>query len=831
MKSLVQYAQLVNTGFSIADTSRSLVSGRSGSAHSVSELSGQIDGVNAHLTSEIRSGVAAVLQQGSVLQNMMSTVSEQQAVLHQEIQQVIHGVASLNTLIQKHAHVIDEQLRFIIDEPLQNARHQLTDHLANKGEGVGITATDDEIRPWLRTLKTWLDKDFAKMQKLAAISSSEESVLFLSQPSNTDNIAFIAGRLHLLFGARIPEKFLLLPPVSLKFYYLIATLYLKTLEKNPNLMAADKAQPISQKILDTLKTYLEFSKFLKDNPELIEALFNLYDSQRDLVGNLSSPLARVTGQFDKQRKAALDSMEEARLLLSAVVGIIEGETPGLLTQRFLRCDSTEEFMNGSARNKKQIMTLAEKYRFYLRNQDTQAYHEGTPITKKRINNGSQLVIHYEPKGYIQAAEDMYFIRLCQPRITEHDKTWGSWFNDTSQQYFSYEKMLTQPRDVLDEVIHHSHNIPYTYGQLVLMRIHASNTGIAEMRIEFTSNFVKSAPGRSANCAYESGYEYGTGDFTRSLEETSLISNLGGINEELNSIKIVDGSPLSPEKLQPTYQYYVFIREGKLEAARLFLEKNKVDPYCLFFLISLFGYVNTFKHYSLPADFNYSFTLKGGSFTPLMIAAQRGREDVVNFLLHHMNRADLEKRSFDNKTAAQLAREQGFEDIAAMIENAQKGILPSVVVTPTAASDYEKGLEKMRADVEASKTKLGAYVPAPVQPVTQLAAAAISAQVVEPLPEEETGDEQENRLNKAARTFFTENNMHAGRTHFCHKSNKRPWRRPGFRFFGNDLFKDQDQRQEFDGFLRGKGRYFISREIEELDNMLLVELGTKTPARH
>jgi ankyrin repeat protein len=59
-------------------------------------------------------------------------------------------------------------------------------------------------------------------------------------------------------------------------------------------------------------------------------------------------------------------------------------------------------------------------------------------------------------------------------------------------------------------------------------------------------------------------------------------------------------------------------------------------------------------------------LTAKKFTPLMFAARHNRKDVVELLL--AKNADRALRNFQDKTAADLAREEGHVDLATFIEN-------------------------------------------------------------------------------------------------------------------------------------------------------------------
>lgn len=1057
---LLQFAQGVNTALSIADTSRSLVSERGGSAQSVSGLSEQIDGVGTQLTNEIRGVGAAVQQDIRAVNSMVSTVLAQQAELHREIQQVIRGVASLNTLIQKHAHVIDEQLHFIIDEPLQNACHQLTDHLANKG----IAATDDEIRPWLRTLHTLMDKDFSGIQKLAAISSSEESVLFLSQPNNADNIAFIAGRLHLLFGEMIPDKFLQLPPVSLKFYYLIATLYLKTLEKNPNLMASDKAQPICQKILNTLKTYLEFTTFLKDHPEIIQALFDRYHtmntsknvSKEEIYGLLHVIIPLVNNEKFNAKLKALGVLTAVSTTSVSVAADIWDHLPqslpenervkrlfGFLKQKnenrentkyiilpesmkYLPIPETIKYPNWECRwdhihpqsvgpalirfpkrpkppafcsNAMLLLCLASDYKntTFFRN-STLAQHvwdcwessecshaHNCPLTENYNTNlhsyyktlEKQLPVEYDAiltsveRGVLESSKlksaFQYYKSICDGNLVEAQRNKadpycllflvsviGRWdiFETYAKQFslpadfnFAIAVGTLTPEKFAKQLGHTDVEAGIKLGLsgefLRHVRLEAAKTearlSIASGSVDIWDHLPKTLaenervekllvflsqdnapvavnskymilpdgmtyvqipscltgynsqifPWGDANWGYPktpkpaafctngvlflllaSGYT--SIDYIRNstllMHVRDLFANnpyieshfhgrmteitTSGVQHVTDAHKIWDdleikNEPLPREysailtsatngilkNLKNAFHYHKLFSKGKLAEAKLFSEQNIVDPTCLLFLVSITGQLTIFenfvKQFPLAENFNYFPAVENSTLTPFTFAIQFGRKNVVAFLLQKIKQEDIARISIEAKSAAQYAREKGFEDIAVMLENAQNGILPSVATTSAESSDYEQGLKKMCADVEASKTKLATYVPVLAQPVAQPVASATSVQAVEePLSDgEETDTEHEDDLNAAVRTFFTKQNMHAGRTAFCHKPNTRPHNRPGFRFFDNALFQNGTQRRAFGSFLATEPFYFKVDTVKQLDNTVRVKLLT------
>jgi len=846
---LLEFAQLANNTLGTVDTARNLLTVPQGNG-SVSGLSQQINNVGAAITSEIR-GVGAALQQDiHTVNNMVAQTQAQQVALRQEIQQVLTGVAGLNALMKKHMTAVEDQLRFVIEEPVQNACYQLTAYLTNK-EGVG--ATDEEIRTWLRVLENWISKNFSPMRKTVTITS-EDAVQFLSQ--FPDNIWFIASRMHLLFGNLIPEKFLSLPPVSLKFYFTVITLYLNGLKKNPHLMGTDKAASISQEIQNTLNLYLDFSKFLKDNPQIIQALFDRYNyfqsknASQPLLNELRSLIKAVVAimedaKFNK-KLAPLEAEPNRQLIAANSTGDIWDQLPKTLPEServkklfgFLSQENAPKVVN----SKYMILSEAAPY---LPIPSTIVWADlGNPPDENNPQWGGKN-FPYRPKQAAFCTNSL--LLLCLASGYADSNLLRTTLKQHVGQLISRCSTSTNTQTIVSGRFERRVRDCYSWGD---------DWHWAEDRPEWKSNSVGNMantqtrynPGiyrsYAANPGIHGGYRANIFQYHAGLSDILPAEYAAILNSVTNGI-------LKQDKLNIAFKYFVIYSSGDLQNAKLFAEKNPIDHYCLLFLTAITGRWDIFENYltqkPAPINFNYAITAEIGSLTPLMFAAQCGHADVVDGLLRKMNFLHIENRSSDNKTAEDFARANGFTAIADKIKSAtpggrsairralmlQRGIalaarnaVPAAPQNPVAIdSDYEKGLKEILSTVSTSKITLGQYVPPP-PPAQQVAAAA---QAADPFPDDVTDVGQDNFLDEDINEFFKTEKIAAGTNTFFPRTrpDHRPHNRPGYRYIPGTLFGgDSRRRSELHKFLKHKKHH----DVSAVGDQLLVKLPLGSPPK-
>jgi len=797
---LLEFAQLANNTLGTVDTARNLLTVPQGNG-SVSALSQQINAVGGVLTSEIRGVGAAIQQDVRTVNSMVAQAQAQQVVLRQEIQQVLAGVTGLNALMKKHMSAVEDQFRFIVEEPVQNACYQLTAHLTTK---EGVVASDEEIRTWLRILQMWISKNFSDMKK-TMVMSSEDAVQLLSQ--SPDNIWFIASRMRLLFGNLIPDKFLLLPPVSIKFYFTVIKLYLNGLEKNPHLLGPDKAASISQEIQNTLNTYLEFSKFLKDNPKIVQAIFDRYENHVNKNTHQSA------------------SANELRLLLKIIVPMIEIK---LFTEQLESLEKTQRApltksadiwdqlpntLSPNERAKKMVALLSQENAPKAAQTKFMLLPEGaayTPIPSQ-INWASYAApdgsstsywgcsyFPNQPKPPVFISVSILFLLL----VAGYADT-NFFRNSTLKKHvgnliascpsYTYSRTLERSGD---EVLTPEHNWAYIRergprhpsfmcGTNNVLEYVITESG-TRLYLVSVANHIRYNPGRYDQ-PYHSTPSVYSGHRANIFEYHSKLTDV--LPTEYEAL-LNNSQPNDLAKYNILFKYYALYSQGQIAEADAFIRQQTFtqdyEKSYMLFLVAIVGRWDIFEAFNkIHPVTNYNWVLRSSSLTPSILAKQYGHRDVT---------AGLAAKLFPNTS------------------------LQSTGAADT--SDYGKALEAIRSSVSTTKTKLAQYVPPPAQQVVTAAQAAV------PLPDELTDDEMEEDLNKYTRQFFTEAHMHAGKNTFWSKPAERRYHRMGFRVIENIHFKDDGQRRDLSRALQSK-MFTVSR-AEELDNKLLVKLGPKTP---
>ncbi|MFI4955498.1 MAG: hypothetical protein ACHP9Y_06250, partial [Gammaproteobacteria bacterium] len=503
-----------------------------------------------------------------------------------------------------------------------------------------------------------------------------------------------------------------LPP--LEIYQSTAALYLLGTHK----LGPDREQRICEDIQNTLQLYSDFINNVKGNARLWQALFDLYDTHRDKVGRIMYVTNRSNvGELAKS--PALLAMEETRILLTALVSWVEGDSPlGEKTRRILGMDNLESILKLSildAQQKRATIpaeaTPVEKYRYELR----------LGLTALNCDAWSPyLTIPVKPSGF-KTAVDMLFLNLIQEPVHGSDKVF-SLRSDSDFELHPYE--LDQAKipttchvdaervfvSVADSgLVNWIKNDRPFYGveyfgpngvvpittNIELKTISTCNVGMLSLYFgcdRTTIDLVKqSTPAKRLKRFFENN--------VRRLESSTQVDNVGGANSKswytitvrakladgrdsasLQSLVASERLPLEYsaalnsaangvlrlDKLKTAFQYYVLSSSGELLKAKSFAERNSIDPYCLLFLVAILGRWDIFESTSAPVNFNYTFTSEGGTLTPLMLAAQYGREDVVKALCSKMTLAQIATQSLDKKTAGQYALEQGFYSIAYLL---------------------------------------------------------------------------------------------------------------------------------------------------------------------
>jgi hypothetical protein len=270
-------------------------------------------------------------------------------------------------------------------------------------------------------------------------------------------------------------------------------------------------------------------------------------------------------------------------------------------------------------------------------------------------------------------------------------------------------------------------------------------------------------------------------------------------------------------IQSLYKFYTLYASGYLKEAESFLTQHSFnqdyEKSYLLFMVAILGRWDIFEAFEkkYPLNGKYNEAIKGGSLTPLMLAAQHGREDVVKGILSNFASTStlITTQSFDKKTAGQYALEQGFYKIAYLLK---AGLTPQeiqlckdklpvdlLIATPSAPNPLAIALNMMVTEVERFKTEFKTQAEAKAR--AQAAIASAPAPVPAGTRAEESDSDGENDLEILTTLFFQKNHIAKPREKMWSKPSNPQDQATGKRMISNSFFQDSLQVRAFRGQLR------------------------------
>lgn len=620
------------------------------------------------------------------LGNMIQQVLINQEKIYDTLQVALHRIDKLEDLI-KHQHGETQAgISFISRYPLETATLAIQRYI--KGNSP-VILSPEAIGGHLTTLADWATQHLGSRSMNASSSgptSPELSVGILAQNMQSPfiMIGFVLGQLRALLGGhRIPDEYFSLP--ALEFFIPTVQLYLEGMTK-AKLPSDDASASICKKLEKITETYNKLIQFFKDHSEIWIALFDQYQYQRNRVGralsavsipNTDAPLEKLVANDMKrlQLMEALDQMEEKRLLLCILLNYTEGDLDSDLGKRIealtskaqiLAIKGSELFNNRS----KYYSSIAENNR------------DGLELA---LLSGVDLNQRYAAESRWYNSPGNAINRISHLRYSQQsnqvavDLTHKLLSHNSETEKITLNISASKPAAGFDTWWHT--NLP--------MRIFLNNS-----RYELPLLLI--AAGFDGPWGFDSlaNLPWWVANGAEQAAETMMIisSTLG------------DGGTLNRHKLRTAYCYYQAFTNGDLMAVdRLLASGNGVDPHCVLWLVALLGNWAALENLRLSAivnlsnalgnfDFIYQpqyvytecsasalFTtqLYGGKvnrtltsrYTPLMVAAELGRENVIIKLIELIRKDSLEEMNGINNTlpsgrsAATLAFEKGDYKIA------------------------------------------------------------------------------------------------------------------------------------------------------------------------
>lgn len=591
----------------------------------------------------------ALVQLGMALRQVLAN----QESIMETLQVTLKSIMDVEARLKQHQNETRASLSFISTLELQNACLALQDDL-NQVNAVSLNA--DDRRQYLSTLERWLKQHLfspAMTMSASATQSSTLAVELLSSHLAVNIMGFIVMQLQNHLGAKlIPIKYTQLPPLPLFIY--VSQLFLQGAIK-AELQSDDACASLCKKIDSVIADYTQMAEFLRSSPEVWDSLFKQYEHQRNMVGralatanipNQAVPVhALVTNELKRRHLMdALDHMEERRLLLVRLVEFaFDGGVQTLLHQKVMALETKQQILSTHGSSLHAFRTTQYYY--------PEANTKDASDMQLALRAGVDLNLGYG-NGNILNYIGCKFIR--------------SWIYQPS-----YKQRLA---DILSHLINHSTENQKLSTSMVSTYRPSNPPDTSWWVHNYAMRmFLNCTQYGAAMLLIVAGFEDPYWDYliTGNLAINNSHSGLE-VKTLLGSMAHNDGL-LNRYKLRRAFQYYQAVIQGELLKADI-MQTEGVDAYCVLWLTALLGNWFVFEGLQTAIDFdrtvgtlqfatiqiNHGFfgwhgqrpQYAGGSlatvmvckdnrfsysnytsrYTPLMVAAEHGRVDVIEGLI-------------------------------------------------------------------------------------------------------------------------------------------------------------------------------------------------------
>src|SRR3990167_6985808 len=587
-----------------------------------------------------------------------------------EMQQVIFKtILDVDARLKQHQNETRASLNFISTLDLQNACLSLQDDL-NKANAVSLTA--DDRRQFLSTLERWLKQHlFTPAITMSASATQSESlaVELLSSHPAVNIMGFIMAQLQSHLGEKlIPKKYGQLPPLPLFIH--VSQLFLQSIMQ-AECPSDDACASLCKKIDSVLADYIELAELMRGSSEIWSALFAQYEHQRNRVGralaqagipNQAVPIHTLAMSEIKRMRLmdALDGMEERRLFLTSLYEFAFGNHLSPLYEKVQALESKQCILGCFAST---LYVQNDLWKYYPNQKST----DSTQM-QLALKSGVSLNLSYGSGNVLN------YIGYCMI---------NGWTSQQHSRQFEVDLVyLLMQHSSQDERLHPSLHSTYCPG----------NTWGPDPRYAMTM---------FSNCSrYDLALLLIIAGFDKPWNSDSLLNSdwwaesahLAREYQMFLSATIRPDGVLNRHKLIRAFEYYQACERGEISKAETMIREG-VDASCVLWLVSLLGKWYVFEQ--LTQDINLSQNLGAYKFTsspykrgfvtselgapqytvrftqeshyiPLMVAAEHGREDVIEGLirLYALGKdIGINHTLHCGNSAAALAFQQNHFDIA------------------------------------------------------------------------------------------------------------------------------------------------------------------------
>lgn len=302
---------------------------------------------------------------------MLNQVLQNQQKIIDTLDVILKSVLDVEARVKQHQTETRNTLSFISTYQLQDACLAIQGDLAKTN---AVSLTSDARREALSILERWLHQHLfhaGLSREASGPTSSKLAVETLSAYPAMNTMGLILVQLQAHLGTKqVPNEFVHLPPLNLFIH--VAQLFL-TGVLSAELPSDDGCEALCKKLVDVVQTYEKLINYLRTESVIWDALFKQYEHQRNMVGralsaanlpNQAVPIDSLVTHDLKRRNLmdALDQMEERRLLLVRLVEFaFDGGIQTLLHQKVMMLETKQHILSTHASSLHALRTTQYYY--------------------------------------------------------------------------------------------------------------------------------------------------------------------------------------------------------------------------------------------------------------------------------------------------------------------------------------------------------------------------------------------------------------------------------------------------------------------------------------
>ncbi len=588
---------------------------------------------------EFRVAMVALQQDIRTVGMMVSQVLVELRGVANLCAQTLQSLVQLELFIREQAAITSAQLASIQTHPLELARLTLEKYITGKGS----VPTREELRSALTQMELWItEKLFQPVinDAICARLSSERVNTLLGCSANNSLLGLVAARLRLHFGDSVPAEFATLPPMEL--FLSLSQLYFAAVEKSLA-PSGDAYASVCEKIKSTMNLYLKFITFLKNNPQLTQALFD----QQDFQSTRHVAIAQELRALLKNVVPLLGSRK-----FSEKLALLEKSSAQSVVPVNANADIWDNLPTGPRDRVKKLFALlsqdnpptAARTKYMLLPEG--AAYTPIPISISWASLGapdgsstsywgcSYFPNQPNPPAFVSVSvlflllasgyADTNFFRNSTLKkhvaqlIASCPSTTGSYSTEISRAYWEVDSCHDSNSAIVYENPRYSDRACSWDSDRFLF-------GNSAHLVRITYH-----PSRSSTTSYTPNTSIYSGHRANIFEYHAKLTD--ELPKDYDAL-LKHNASADIEKYKILFKYYVLYSQGRIKEADTFIRQQsftqEYEKSYFLFLVALLGRWDIFEAFNkIHPIVNYNWVFRDTAITPLMLAEQYGHDDVV-----------------------------------------------------------------------------------------------------------------------------------------------------------------------------------------------------------